>query len=154
MPTQPNIHQVARAGRYFVAAELYRRGAYAKMANGSKQGVHIVAHNREKSRTISLFITTRRSGDWQSSTEYGRPMRRNPRETRFWVFVDLTGDIAATPRYYIVEDWRIRNDIYETHQKYLQRKGGKRPITPKSKHHKIGLERVKRWKRWDLLRLF
>jgi hypothetical protein len=74
--------------------------------------------------------------------------------TEFWVFVDL-GDLDTVPRYWVVPDWWIRNDIYKTHKAYLDRHGGKRARNPESKHHAIDERRLKDWPaRWDILGLF
>jgi hypothetical protein len=66
----------------------------------------------------------------------------NPLEViKFWAFVDLGGDRAA-PRYWLVPDWWIRNDIYKTHQEYLGRHGGRRARPPDSTHHGIEEKRL------------
>lgn len=145
--------QTARAGEYFVAAELNRRGAYAVTFAGNMPGIDIMASNVSRKRTVGLQVKTRRRGDWQTTWVQGRLMRKNPKETHFWAFVDLTVP-GAGPDYYIVPNWWIRSDIYRTHQRWLERRGGKRPRIPESKHHKIGLERIKAWKDcWGLLKL-
>jgi hypothetical protein len=42
---------------------------------------------------------------------------------KFWVFVDL-GEYHAAPRYWIVPNWWMRNDIDRVHQEYLGRHDG------------------------------
>ena len=72
-------------------------------------------------------------------------------EITFWVFVDLGGPDAA-PRYWIVPDWWIRNDIAEAHQAYLDRHGGRRARNPDSTHHAIDEKRLADWQgKWDIL---
>ena len=67
----------------------------------------------------------------------------------------LLGDLATWPRYWIVPDWWIRNDIYKAHKAYLARHGGTRPGNPDSKHHAIDESRLKEWQtRWDILGVF
>lgn len=146
--------QTARAGEYFVAAELNRRGAYAFTFAGNMPKIDILVSNLNRTRTVSIRVKTRRTGSWQTSIDKGQPSKRNPKETHFWVFVDL-GKSEAPPSYYIVPVWWIRNDIYVNHQKYLAKHHGKRKFNPKSKHHGIDLKRIEGWKdRWDLLRVF
>jgi hypothetical protein len=69
----------------------------------------------------------------------------------FWVFVDFGGE----PRYWIVPEWWMRNDIHEAHQRYLQKHGGHRARNDESNHHSIEESRLERWKnKWDVLNIF
>ena len=59
------------------------------------------------------------------------------------------------PTYYVMPEWWIQNNIYETHADYLERNGGQRPGGGTSSHHGINTGRVERWRdRWDLLGIF
>lgn len=144
--------QTARAGEYFVAAELSRRGAYAVTFAGSMPQIDILASNVERTRTVSIQVKTRRSGTWHASTDEGQPCRPDPNETHFWVLVDL-GSTAAS--YYVVPGWWMRNNIFEVHQAYLAKHGGRQKINPEAKHHGIDAGRLAEWKgRWEILKLF
>jgi hypothetical protein len=150
--------QVGRAGEYFVVAELNKRGAYAVTFAGNMPKIDLMACNEDQSRTIHIQVKTKRSGrSWQSSIGGSKPMDPPATaldETVFWAFVDL-GDLVASPRYWIVPDWWIRNDIHKTHKAYLDRHGGTRPSNPDSKHHSIDEKRLKEWQaRWDVLGVF
>jgi Holliday junction resolvase-like predicted endonuclease len=146
--------QTGRAGEYFVAAELSRRGAYAVTFAGNMPRIDILASNVDRSRTVSLQVKTRRAGNWQTSIDEGKRCRQRENETHFWVFVDLV-DPPACPVYYVVPCWWIRRSIYREHHAYLARKGGVRSVNPASKHHSITAKRIREWKdRWDLLGLF
>lgn len=144
--------QVARAGEYFVVSELNKRGAFAVPFAGNMPKIDIIACNSDESRTVYIQVKTKRRGKtWHSSIERGQPMTPKADETTFWVFVDL-GDTSTSPRYWIVPDWWIRNDIYKAHQAYLNKHGGIRPGNPTSKHHSIDERRLGQWKdRWDIL---
>ena len=75
-------------------------------------------------------------------------------ETNFWVFVDL-GDLDASPRYWVVPDWWIRDNIYKTHKTYLDSHGGKRARNLDSTHHSINESRLEEWQeQWDILGIF
>jgi hypothetical protein len=151
MATGAKNQQTARAGEHFVAAELNRRGAYAVTFAGNMPKTDILASNSDQSRTVSIQVKTRRSGTWQTSIDQGKKCTPFADETHFWIFVDLE-DTDASPLYYIVPDWWMRNDIHEVHQAYLGKHGGSRPFNRKSKHHGISSKRIERWKdRWDLL---
>jgi hypothetical protein len=77
-----------------------------------------------------------------------------PDETVFWIFVDL-GDMDAAPRYWIVPDWWIRNDIFRAHKAYLDRHGGTRARSPNSTHHAIDENRLREWQgKWNILGIF
>ena len=103
--------QVARAGEYFVAAELNKRGAFAVTFAGNMPKIDLIACNQDQSRTVHIQVKTKRGGrTWHSSTVGSQPMSTPKDETNFWVFVDL-GDLNASPRYWIVPDWWIRNNM-------------------------------------------
>lgn len=147
--------QVARAGEYFVAAELNRRGAFAVTFAGNMPKIDLMACNQDQSRTVHIQLKTKRGGkNWQTSIIGCQPMNPPKDETVFWVFVDL-GKLNTSPRYWIGPDWRIRDNIYQAHKDYLGRHGGKRPRTQDSTHHSIDESRLQEWRdRWDILGIF
>lgn len=147
--------QIARAGEYFVAAELNKRGAFAVTFAGNMPKVDLIACNQDQSRTIHIQVKTKRGGrTWHSSIVGCEPMEPPADETNYWVFIDL-GDLRASPRHWVVPDWWIRDDIYKAHMAYLERHGGKRPRNPDSTHHSIAESRLKEWEeRWDILGIF
>jgi hypothetical protein len=64
------------------------------------------------SRTVELQVKTKRKGNWHTSTDEAKPTDTpvDLEDVRnFWVFVDFGG----APRYWIVPDWWIRNDIID-----------------------------------------
>ena len=148
--------QVARAGEHFVVAELNKRGAFAVTFTSNMPKIDLIACNEGQSRTIHIQVKAKRGGNtWHSSIVHGKRITAPPvDETDFWVFVDL-GDLNVSPRYWVVPDWWIRDDIYRTHQAYLDRHGGTRPGNPDSKHHSINESRLTEWQgRWDVLGIF
>ncbi|MCS7303113.1 MAG: hypothetical protein NZ606_06745 [Candidatus Kapabacteria bacterium] len=144
--------QVGRAGEYFVVAELNKRGAFAIPSAGNIPGIDIIACNSDRSRTVYIQVKTKRRGkNWHSTIAGCRPTPPNPDEHNFWVFVDL-GEIGEPPRYWVVPEWWINDNIYWAHQEYLRRHGGVRPGNPDSLHHSIDESRLEEWKdRWDVL---
>ena len=147
--------QIARAGEYFVAAELNKRGAFAVTFAGNMPRIDLIACNQDQSRTIHIQVKTKRGGrTWHSSIVGSKPMDPPADETNFWVFVDL-GDLDASPQYWVVPDWWIRDNIYRTHKTYLDSHGGKRARNPDSKHHAINESRLEEWRgQWDILGIF
>ena len=147
--------QVGRAGEYFVVAELNKRGAFAVPFAGNMPKIDLIACNHDQSHTINIQGQTKRGGrTWHSSIVGSRPMTPPGNETNFWVFVDL-GDLDTFPRYWIVPDWWIKDDIYKTHQTYLDRHGGQRANNSNSTHHAIDEKRLSEWQgRWDILGIF
>lgn len=147
--------QVGRAGEYFVVAELNKRGAFAVPFAGNMPKIDLMACDLEQRRTVHIQVKAKRhKGSWQSSIVGSEP-RSAPAdpldETNFWVFVSL-GEVGESPRFWIVPDWWIRNDIYQAHQAYLERHGGVRPGNPGSKHHSIAENRLEEWEgRWEIL---
>jgi Holliday junction resolvase-like predicted endonuclease len=147
--------QVGRAGEYFVVAELNKRGAFAVPFAGNMPKIDILACNSGESRTVTIQVKTKRSGKtWQASIVGSRLMAPIPNETYFWVFIDL-GGTDEYPRYWILPDWWIKDDIYKAHQAYLNKHGGKRPSKPDSTHHAIEEKRLQEWQgRWEILGIF
>jgi hypothetical protein len=149
---RPNNHQVNRAGRHYVAAELHRRAAEHVVIGHRRRDPELRGSNDDRSRRIEMTVKAKTAGDWQASTDSGRPREAQEDSTDFWGLVDL-GD--AAPAYFVTPAWWIENNIYEGHQAYLARHGGHRAVTEDSKHHALRADRVHEWRdRWDVLRIF
>ena len=150
--------QVARAGEHFVAAELNKRGAYAVTFTGNMPRIDLLACNSDQSRTVQIQVKTKKGGrSWHSTIVDCMALEEpaNPLDViKFWVFVDL-GEYNAAPRYWIVHDWWMRNDIYRVHQEYLGRHGGRRARNPDATHHSIEEKRLLKWQgKWEILGIF
>jgi len=150
--------RVACAGEHFVVAELNKRGAHAVNFAGNMPKIDLMACNQDQSRTVHIQVKTKRGGrTWHASVRDGKPMippSTSLSETVFWIFVSL-GDIDAAPRYWVVPDWWIRNDIYRTDKAYLDRHGGTRARNPDSTHHAIDENRLSEWQgQWKILGVF
>jgi len=150
--------QVARAGEHFVVAELNKRKAYAVTFAGSMPKIDVMACNVDQSRTVYIQVKTKRGGSsWHTSiceAKPSEPSAHTKEETTYWVFVDLA-ELNTAPRYWIVPDWWIRNDIYKAHKAYVDRHGGQRTRNPDSTHHSIDEARLKEWSgNWDVLGIF
>ena len=152
MATGAKVQQTARAGEHYVAAELNRRGAYAVTFAGNMPKIDIFACDVDQKRTVRVQVKTRRTGTWHTSNDEGQKLNPRPNETKFWIFVDIS-KMDASPDYYIVPDWWMRNNIQEACDAYIKKKKGK--ITTESKHHSVDVKRIGKWKdRWDILRIF
>lgn len=151
-PRGAHNHQTARAGEQFVATELNKRGAFAVTFAGNMPKIDLMACNQDQSRTIHIQVKTKRGGrSWHASIVGCAPMQPPPDETTFWIFVDL-GAVDAAPRYWVVPDWWMRDNIHSAHQAYLNRHGGMRARNPDSTHHAIDESRLDQWQgRWGVL---
>lgn len=147
--------QVGRAGEYFTVAELNKRGAFAVPFAGNMPKIDIIACNKDESRTVYIQVKTKRGGKtWHSSILGSQPMTSKFDELNYWVFVDL-GSFDEQPRFWIVPDWWIKDNIYTTHQAYLNRHGGRRANNPDSTHHAIEEKRLIEWLgAWKILGIF
>ena len=68
---RPNGHQVNRAARHFVAAELHRRGA-EDVVIGTKRGEpDLRASNQARDRNVIITVKAKTVGDWQPSIDSG-----------------------------------------------------------------------------------
>jgi Holliday junction resolvase len=54
--------RVARAGEYFVVAELNKHGAYAVRFAGNMPKINVMACNHDQTRTIHIQVKTKRGG--------------------------------------------------------------------------------------------
>jgi hypothetical protein len=151
---KPNPQQVARAGEHYVAAEIHRRGGYASTFAGNMPDIDILACDSERTRVVLVQVKTKgaKSKRWQSSIDRGHARSPEPESLRFWALVDLR---SSPPDVYVIPEWWIENDIYESHRAYLAKRGGRRARNPDSKHHAITVARVAEWRgRWELLGIF
>ncbi len=57
--TKLKTQQVRDAGQYFVAAEISRRGGYAVVTPGNRQGIDILANDVEHKRFIGIQVKTK-----------------------------------------------------------------------------------------------
>jgi hypothetical protein len=148
-----NSHETNREGRKIVEAELLRRGAGSVISSGTRK-VYLHASNRDGSRTVQIRVKTKRKENWHSTIVEANPVDTSSdleNENSFWVFVDL----GSEPRFWIVPDWWIRNDIYEKHERYLEEHDGRRPINDDSDHHSIDENRLEEWQdKWEILKIF
>jgi hypothetical protein len=150
--------QVARAGEYFVAAELNKRGAYAVTFAGNMPKIDLLACNADQSRTVQIQVKAKKGrGSWHASIIDCIAMEAPPNPLdviTFWVFVEL-GQYDMAPGYWIAPDWWMRDDIYWAHQAYLDRHGGRRAKNPDSTHHSIEEKRLSKWRgEWEILGIF
>ena len=98
-------------------------------------------------KKVKVTVRTKTYGDWQTSTTYGEPRKENALENEYWVFVDIG---MEPPRFYPVPLWWISNNIHEVYEEYRKRYGGHRKYNDDSTHHKVTLERIRRWEgQWD-----
>jgi hypothetical protein len=61
---RPNNHQVNRAGRHYVAAELHRRAAEHVVIGQKRTDPHVRASNHERNRTVEVTVKAKTSGGW------------------------------------------------------------------------------------------
>jgi len=142
---------VSRLGVGAVTSLLEKRGVSVRATSESRLGNTLDVSTPDGTH-FTLYVKTKRAGDWQTDTKFA--IRREPiaEESRFWVLVDLAS--VSDPGFYVVPEWWMQNDIYEAHQRYLDAHGGRRAGNPDSTHHAIGPARVESWsERWDLLEL-
>ncbi len=145
--------EVSLEGQRKIRFELLERGA-ASVRVGATRKVYLHATNSDGTRTVVIRVKTKRKGNWHSSIKEAKraehPIKLKDVKN-FWIFVDIGG----VPRYWIVPDWWMRNNIYEEHQKYLNQHGGHRARNDSSEHHAVKEEHLKIWQnKWDILDIF
>ena len=111
----------------------------------------VVVNGEGHDGQVRLLVRARTAGDWHTRASYGEPRAEDEHPTAFWVLVHLG---PGTAQCYVVPDWWMRNDIYDTHEDSLRTRGGSRALSPDSDHHAMRTKRVAQWLgRWDQLRV-
>lgn len=120
----------------------------AKEKEGNKSSITFTALNGKKYR---VFTRSKNTGSWQTTINYGEIAQEKPNETEFWVFVDIS---LVEAKFYIAPFWWVKNDIYTTHNEYLEKHHGHRPNNNDSTHHSISQKRIEQWEgAWGLMGL-
>jgi len=147
-----NSHETNSKGREIVKTELLRLGAGSVAEVIEKSKVRLNATSSDGSRTVTIRVKVKRKENWHSTASEGMSSDVAPKkEINFWVFVDL----GSVPKFWVVPDWWIRNDIYEKHEQYIKEHGGHRPINDDSDHHSIEESRLEEWQdKWEILKIF
>jgi hypothetical protein len=85
--------QIERAGEFFVAAEIHRRGEYAVTFADNMAGIDVIASDADHLRRVTIQVKARTSGTWHArvpgDAEKTLPVED---ESAFWAFVDLSAD--------------------------------------------------------------
>jgi hypothetical protein len=148
-----NSHEVNLEGKRRVEEELLKRGAASVTFIGKRKTL-LSVESSKNGRTVEIYVKTKRKGSWHTKIEEAKPANSPlsiENESSFWVFVEL----SDAPRYWIVPDRWIRNDIHVAHQRYLDKHGGHRPQNDASNHHSIEESRIEQWQgRWEVLGIF
>ena len=149
----PNPIQLWNAGKCLVAAELLRRGAYAKPDLGGHSDPDVMAYSRDRTRTVQIKvkakgIRSKQIPGWQWKLNQARQALDSP-PNKFLVLVDLA---PAQPEYYVCQLSLIARLVLRNHEDWLSRHRGVRPRTPESEHTVIPLEAVYKGKEaWERL---
>ena len=138
--------QTARAGEFYVAAELCRRGAYAVILTGNMPGVDILASDADGKRVVQIQVKTKRSGTWHTVKRTAN-LELDRHAPRFWVFVDLGQEGA--PRYWVVPETAIVEMVKQGVAVWKQRNPNSR-----STHCAIREKSLTHWKgAWSILEI-
>lgn len=146
--------QTSNDVRNLFEMELDKRGIeFVEQTTGRRTFIQARSSNGRRNFVIRVK-TKRNKGNWHSDTKEAEASFNLPSpesETEFWAFVNLN-DYKAESTFWIVPISWMRNDIWNAHQKYLDKRGGKRAQNDDSTHHSIDEKRLTEWKeRWDLL---
>lgn len=142
MPTGTQTQQTARAGEYYVAAELNRRGLHAVTFTGNMPNIDVMAHHPDRPQhPIYIQVKTKRASAWQ--TRVGEGYKESDPNS-FWILVDLPD--VGEPRYYIIPDRRIRAIIKKRYETYPEK------FKNKNDQYRLDLRAVSEWEGcWELI---
>jgi hypothetical protein len=130
----------AKRARHAVKAALESRGW--QVSASDDDGVAYLEAKHSGDRTIRVRVKARTKGTWQATVTSGAQHPAQTDVPTFWAFVDLSIQPLAI---YLAPDRWMRRDIYDAHQAYLRRHGGRRARNIDSNHHAIALDRIEQW---------
>lgn len=145
---KPTNHQVNTDGLQAVVTKLREFGLDAEIVGGRKRFIQV--RDSKNSHSFRVKVKAIRD-DWNWQIDLGQADRPADNENIFWVFVNLK-QYASPPKFWILTDEWLRNDILEKHRQYLNRNDGHRKRNDNSTHHSIDEARIANWEnRWDVL---
>ena len=132
MPTGRQMYQTARAGEYYVAAELNRRGFDAVTFAGNMPGIDAVAVAPNK-RTLYIQVKAQRGQGWAVNIN---ERTREPTLDMFWVLV-LLPKTGEPPRYWVIPDNDMRGVIQGQYEERKHQFEGKKITLCRLKAHAV-----------------
>jgi hypothetical protein len=105
MPTGKQIQQTGRAGEYYVAAELNRRGFDAVTFTGNMPEFDAIAVTARR-KTLYIQVKAQTGRGWALNIN---ERLRKPTRNMFWVLVLLRK--GEEPRYWVIPDGEMRGII-------------------------------------------
>ncbi len=145
MPPKQQTQQTGRAGEYYIAAELNRRGLDAVVFSGNVPHFDAVAVTPRR-KTLYIQVKTQRGAGWQVDV---RVREQRPNKAMFWILVLLLKE--EPPRYWVIPDEDMKAIIQQT---YDDKKPQFDKAAKKSNYQcKVEGKRVQAWEGgWDRLR--
>jgi hypothetical protein len=107
------------SGEYYVAAELSRRGYLAAITLRNSRGIDIICSNGAATKSVQIQVKAR-TGERPSwiMNEKGENYHS---KNLFYVFVNLSEDLAITPIFSIVPSKVVASFIYRGHREWLKK---------------------------------
>jgi len=148
MATGRNMQLTRMAGEYLVCAELCRRGLLATTFTGNVPEFDILATDKNL-QTIPIQVKGNAKGDWMLRANSFLNINYNE-ETKIqtilgkkdfkkskliYIFVKVVGQ--GEDEFYILRLQDLQKIVFNNHNEYLQKHGGRRPKSPKSMHTAI-----------------
>ena len=116
-----------------------------QLTREGKRKCLIINQNKRK---ITIYFNGKFKGDWQPSLKFADDCAPTESNNKYWIFIDVPGK-----EFYITPERWMAKQIYDDHQQYLLRHGGKRRYNNNSLHHRTTLGHIKKWKdAWNLLK--
>lgn len=104
-------HQTGRAGEYYVAAELSRRGFDATTFAGNVPAIDVIAVTPDK-RTLFIQVKTQTGSGWLVNVD---ERLRQPAPDMFWALT-LLPKSGESPQYWVVPDGEMRGIIQSRYE--------------------------------------
>lgn len=156
---------VGQIGEFLVCAELGRRGYIATPFAGNVPGYDVIAIDRHH-RCVPIQVKTSNGGDFQfNASKYleilfdektkiqtlqGNIKLMDP--SLLFVFVLLQQVKELKDRFFVCTALSVQEMIFDEYSGYLERKGGRRPKSPESRHSSLRVSALRKYEdNWNLV---
>ncbi len=156
---------VGQVGEFLVCAELGRRGLIATPFAGNVPGYDVIATDVEMN-SVPIQVKTCSRGTWQFSgdkllrIEYDpgtgqqkvKGVRDKTHPELIYVFVSLGDGSEKKDRFFICTKREFLDVVRDHYAAYLEKKGGRRPRNPESRHTALLVSDLERFEdQWDII---
>jgi len=115
MSKQKKKYHLAMCGKYYVAAELHRRGIAASVTYGNAKKADVIATSEDGERALVIEVKTTSQPKWVVGQYVPEPSER------IWVFVHVPTEETSAPSFFVVTQTEIHAILHPITEEYNRR---------------------------------